>query len=76
MCRASVDIASELYNPLDAVNRFINLALQSIGEHSQGREFLLESKQGIRKTSLLLQRLNNYTRKIEREIQDISSSNE
>ena len=61
-------IINELYSPIDATNRFINLALQSIGENPQGRQFLLESKEGIRKTSLLLKKLNNYAKKIEEEI--------
>lgn len=62
-------IINELYSPIDATNRFINLALQSIGENPQGRQFLLESKEGIRKTSLLLKKLNNYAKRIEEEIQ-------
>jgi hypothetical protein len=61
-------IINELYSPIDAVNRFINLALQSIGENPQGRQFLLESKEGIRKTSQLLKKLNNYAGQIEEEI--------
>ena len=61
-------IINELYSPIDAVNRFINLALQSIGENPQGRQFLLESKEGIRKTSQLLKKLNNYAGQMEEEI--------
>ncbi|MFH1045576.1 MAG: hypothetical protein V1727_01250, partial [Candidatus Omnitrophota bacterium] len=68
MCKTSVNIVNQLYGPLDAVNRFINLALQSLDEDSQSRQFLLESKQGIRKTSLLLHQLNTYTQEIEQEI--------
>ncbi len=67
-------IINELYNPIDASNRFINLALRAIGENPQGRQFLLESKEGIRKTSLLLKRLNNYARKIEVEIRNMANS--
>lgn len=65
-------IINELSSPIDATNRFINLALQSIGEHSQGRQFLLESKQGLRKTVTILNKLNEYTKRIEKEIRDIS----
>lgn len=68
MGEATKGVINELYNPIDATNRFINLALQSIGENPQGRQFLLESKEGIRKTSLLLKKLNNYTKKVESEI--------
>ena len=68
----SKEIINDLYSPIDATNRFINLALNCMGEGSQGRQFLLESKQGIRKTSILLKRLNDYAKKIETEIRKIS----
>ena len=68
MGEAYKGIINELYSPIDATNRFINLALHSIGENPQGRQFLLESKQGIRKMSILLKKLNNYAKKIEDEI--------
>lgn len=69
-------IISEITNPIDATNRFINLALHSIGDNSQGRQFLLESKQGIRKTAALLKKLNDYSRKIEKEIREIANKND
>lgn len=72
MGRASKDIINELYSPIDATNRFINLALISIGENPQGRQFLLESKQGIRRMANLLKKLNDYAAKIEKEISEIS----
>ena len=68
MGRKYKGIMDEISNPIDATNRFINLALHSIGENSQGRQFLLESKQGIRKTAVLLKKLNDYSAKIENEI--------
>lgn len=76
MCKVSVSIIEELCNPIDSVNRFVNLALETVGENSQGRQFLLESKEGIRRTSLLLKRLNDQARRIEKEIRDISVNNE
>ena len=76
MGRASVAIVNELYSPIDSINRFINLALQTMGEGSQSRQFLIESKQGIRKTSRLLNRLNNYSKKLEEEFKKISESDE
>lgn len=76
MCKISTGLVDRLYNPIDAINRFINLALQTVEEDSQSRQFLLESKQGIRKTSHLLKRLNNYTRMIEKEIREISSTHD
>ena len=65
--RMSSGIINELYSPIDAINRFINLALHTIDEDSQGRQFLLESKQGIRKTSILLKKLEGYAKEIEKE---------
>lgn len=73
MGKVSVGIIDEICGPIDAVNRFINLTLQTTEENSQGREFLLESKKGIRKTLVLLKRLNNYAKRIEKEISEISA---
>ena len=69
-------LINDLYSPIDATNRFINLALHAIGENPQGRQFLLESKEGIRKTSSLLNKLNNYANKIEDEIRRMPGANE
>ncbi|MFH0731617.1 MAG: hypothetical protein V2A72_01695 [Candidatus Omnitrophota bacterium] len=74
MGKVSRNIINQLCSPIDTVNRFINLTLQTIDEDSQGREFLLESKKGIRKTSSLVKRLNNYAVKIEREISEVSTA--
>lgn len=73
MCKMSAEIINQLYNPIDATNRFINLALQS-GDQVQSRQFLIESKQGIKKTSLLLKKLSNYTKKIQKEIHRIGET--
>ena len=71
--RQSKSLINELYNPVDATNRFINLALQTVEENSQSRQFLLESKAGIRKISTLLKRLNDYAKKLETEIKEALS---
>lgn len=76
MGEISKGIINDLYSPIDATNRFINLALQSIDENSQGRQFLLESKEGMRKTSMLLNKLNQYARKMEQEFLDIAKKDE
>ena len=73
MCKTATGIIDQLYNPIDAINRFINLALQHIDDDSQSPQFLIESKQGIRKTSHLLKKLNVHTKRIEKEISKISS---
>lgn len=67
---------NEISNPIDATNRFINLALHSAGDNSQERQFLLESKQGIRKTSLLLKKLNEYSKRMEKEILEMARIND
>ena len=75
MGKLSANIINELYNPIDATNRFINLALQSIEEDSQGRQFLLESKSGIRRMSSLLEKLDKYAKKLEKEIEKALGAN-
>ncbi len=70
--RASKGILNEIYNPVDAANRYINLTLQELDESSQGREFLLESKKGVKRISALLEKLNFYAKKIEKELSEIS----
>ena len=73
--KVSVKVINELYKPADAINRFINLTLQHTEEDSQGRQFLLESKTGIRKMSVLLNKLNLYATKMEKEIRKILLTN-
>lgn len=75
MGKASVNIINELYKPTDAINRFLNLTLQHTDEDSQERQFLLESKSGIRRISTLLKKLDNYAKKLEKEITQILEAN-
>ena len=70
------DIIGSMSNPIDSTNRFINLALNTVGDNSQGRQFLLESKQGVRKTAVLLKKLNDYSQKIEKEILEMAKIDE
>ncbi len=72
MGRISINLINELASPIDSINRFINLALQTAGEGSQSRQFLLQSKEGVHQTSLLLQQINSYAKRIEQELQEIS----
>ena len=69
--RQSSSLINELYNPVGATNRFINLALQTVDENSQSRQFLLESKAGMRRISTLLRKLNDYSKKLEKEILNV-----
>ena len=66
--KVSRNIISELYSPVDATNRFINLALQTVEEGSQNRQFLLDSKSGLRQMSCLLRRLSKYAKQMEEEL--------
>jgi len=75
MGKISVNIINELYNPIDAINRFINLTLQNMDEESENRQFLLESKTGIRKALNLVRRLNGYAKKLEKEIVEVFENN-
>ncbi len=75
MGKISVDIIRELYNPIDATNRFINMALQNVEEDSQNRQFLLESKSGIRKMAMLVNKLSDYAKKLEEEAKIILELN-
>ena len=43
-------LAHELNNPLDAIRRFINLAIDHVGQDNPARDFLLKAKQGIRRS--------------------------
>ncbi len=72
MGKVSKDIINKLYSPIDAMNRFLNLALQNTDEESQSRQFLLETKLGLRRMSLLLQKLDVYAKRIEEELYEIS----
>jgi len=65
------DIISEISNPIDSTNRFINLALNVVGDSAQSRQFLLESKQGIKKAVELLKKLTDYSEKIEKELKEM-----
>ncbi|MBN1871340.1 MAG: hypothetical protein JW800_02090 [Candidatus Omnitrophica bacterium] len=71
MGKISAGILYQLDGPIDSINRFINLALLTLEEGSQSRQFLLESKQGIRKTVRLLKRLNRYAKRMEKELDSI-----
>lgn len=75
MGKISKGILNEICDPVDAANRFINLTLQELDENSQGREFLLESKKGVKRISSLLERLNCYAKKIEKELSETSTAN-
>ena len=75
MGRITKSIISDLCDPVDAANRFINLTLQELADNSQEKEFLLESKKGIKKASELIKELSYYANEIEKGLHEARSIN-
>ena len=48
--KLSSHLAHEMTNPIDAIRRFVNLALDQVGQESMAREYLLKAKKGIRRS--------------------------
>ena len=48
--KLSSHLAHELANPLDAIRRFVNLALDQVVQDTLAREYLLKAKKGIRRS--------------------------
>ena len=55
-------VAHELNNPLDAIRRFVNLALDQVLEDSLAREYLLKAKKGIRQSIRVIRGLLYFSR--------------
>ena len=55
-------LAHELNNPLDAIRRFVNLALDQVMEDSLAREYLVKAKQGIRRSIQIIRGLLSFSR--------------
>ena len=72
MGRISRDLINSLYSPIDAMNRFLNLALHNMDEDAQSRQFILETKLGLRRMSVLLKKLDVYADRLEKEFYEIS----
>lgn len=72
MGKMSRNIINSLYSPIDAMNRFLNLALQNIEEESQSRQFLLETKLGLKRMSALIGKLDVCADKLEKEVNEVS----
>ncbi len=54
-------IAHELANPLDAIRRFVNLALDQVEPEGLAREYLLKVKQGIRRSVQVIRGLRELS---------------
>ena len=65
--KLACSLAHELNNPLDAIRRFVNLALDHAIEDSLGREYLLKAKQGIRRAIQVIRGLLSFSRETRRE---------
>jgi hypothetical protein len=72
MGKISRNIINSLYSPVDAMNRFLNLALHNTEEESQSRQFLLETKLGLKRMSALIGKLDVYADKLEKEFNEVS----
>ena len=60
--RLASNLAHELNNPLDAIRRFVNLALDQVLEDSLAREYLLKAKKGIRQSIRVIRGLLCFAR--------------
>ncbi len=54
-------LAHELANPLDAIRRFVNLALDQVAQDGLTREYLLKAKQGIRRSVQVIRGLRELS---------------
>ena len=54
-------LAHELANPLDAIRRFVNLALDQVEPDGLAREYLLKVKQGIRRSVQVIRGLRELS---------------
>ncbi len=62
--KLSTNLAHELNNPLDAIRRYVNLALDQVMEDSLAREYLLKAKKGIRQAVHVIRGLLHYSRNL------------
>lgn len=54
-------VVHELNNPLDGVIRYINLSLDSMAEDDVSREYLLEAKTGLKRITLFVRSLLDFS---------------
>lgn len=57
-----VHLAHELNNPLDAIRRYVNLALDQVLENTLAREHLLKAKTGIRRAIAVVRELLEFSK--------------
>ncbi|HTL48456.1 MAG TPA: ATP-binding protein [Verrucomicrobiae bacterium] len=56
------NLAHELNNPLDSIRRYVNLALEQVMEDSLARQYIMKSKEGIRRAIQVIRGLLQYSR--------------
>jgi len=56
------NLAHELNNPLDSIRRYVNLALDQVMEDSLAREYILKSKEGVRRAIQVIRGLLQFSR--------------
>ncbi|MDA9101190.1 GAF domain-containing sensor histidine kinase [Omnitrophica bacterium] len=62
--KLATNLTHELNNPLDAIRRYVNLALDQSLEDSLTREYLLKAKKGIRRAIGVIRGLLHYSREL------------
>lgn len=62
--KLATNLTHELNNPLDAIRRYVNLALDQSMEDSLTREYLLKAKKGIRRAIGVIRGLLQYSREL------------
>lgn len=62
MGKLAAHLVHELNNPLDAIRRYINLALDQASEDSLTREYLLKTKGAVRRTLQVIRGLLQFSR--------------
>ncbi|MCM8775335.1 MAG: GAF domain-containing protein, partial [Candidatus Omnitrophica bacterium] len=60
--KLAANLAHELNNPLDAIRRYVNLALDQAMENSLIREYLLNAKKGIRRSIQVIRGLLQFSK--------------
>lgn len=60
------NLAHELNNPMDSIRRYVNLALDQVKQDSLAKEYLLKSKEGIRRAIHVIRGLLQFSRESRR----------
>lgn len=56
------NLAHELNNPMDSIRRYVNLALDQVKQDSLAKEYLLKSKEGVRRAIHVIRGLLQFSR--------------